>query len=79
MYQSGESGVEKRRLQSVPPVVFHRVVQELDGRCVGRTRWIRWIMYVRVRSACMVDGMSIWEAARVFGLHRDAVRKMLVH
>ncbi len=34
-------------------------------------------LYVRVRRACMVDGMSIREASRVFGLHRDTVRKML--
>ena len=34
-------------------------------------------MYARVRRACMVDGMSTREAARVFGLHRDTVRKML--
>ncbi len=34
-------------------------------------------LYVRVRRACMVDGMSTREAARVFGLHRDTVRKML--
>ena len=27
----------------------------------------------------MVDGMSIWEASGVFGLHRDTVRKMLAH
>ena len=27
----------------------------------------------------MVDGMSIREASRVFGLHRDTVRKMLAH
>ena len=25
----------------------------------------------------MVDGMSIRQASRVFGLHRDTVRKML--
>ena len=30
-----------------------------------------------VRRACMVEGMSTREAARVFGLHRDTVRKML--
>ena len=35
-------------------------------------------LYVRVRRACMVKGMSTREAARVFGLHRDTVRKMLV-
>ena len=34
-------------------------------------------MYARVRRACMVEGMSTREAARVFGLHRDTVRKML--
>ena len=34
-------------------------------------------LYARVRRACMVEGMSTREAARVFGLHRDTVRKML--
>ena len=34
-------------------------------------------MFVSVRRACMVESMSIREAARVFGLHRDTVRKML--
>jgi hypothetical protein len=34
-------------------------------------------MYLRVRGACFVDGMSIREAARMFGLHRETVRKML--
>ena len=36
-------------------------------------------LYLRVRRACMVDGMSIREASGVFGLHRDTVRKMLAH
>ena len=36
-------------------------------------------LYLRVRRACIVDGMSIREASRVFGLHRDTVRKMLAH
>ena len=35
-------------------------------------------LYQRVRRACHVEGMSIREAARVFGLHRDTVRKMLM-
>ena len=35
--------------------------------------------YLRVRRAVMVDGMSIREASRVFGLHRDIVRKMLAY
>ena len=34
-------------------------------------------LYARVRRACMVEGMSTREAARVFGLHQDTVRKML--
>ena len=34
-------------------------------------------VYLRVRRAVMVEGVSIREAARTFGLHRDTVRKML--
>ena len=33
-------------------------------------------VYLRVRRAMLVDGMSMREAARTFGLHRDTVRKM---
>ena len=36
-------------------------------------------LYGRVRRACYVDGMSVREAARFFGLHRDTVRKMLAY
>ena len=36
-------------------------------------------VYLRVRRAVMVEGMSIREAARVFGLHRDTVHKMLAY
>ena len=36
-------------------------------------------VYLRVRRACMVEGMSVREASRVFGLHRDTVRKMLAY
>ena len=36
-------------------------------------------VYVRVRRAGMVEGMSVREASRVFGLHRDTVRKMLAY
>ena len=35
--------------------------------------------YLRVRRAVMVEGSSIREASRVFGLHRDTVRKMLAY
>ena len=34
-------------------------------------------LYARVRRACHVEGLSIRAAARVFGLHRATVRKML--
>ena len=36
-------------------------------------------MYVQVRRACLVEGMSVREASRVFGLHRDTVGKMLAY
>ena len=36
-------------------------------------------VYLWVRRAVMVEGMSIREASRVFGLHRDTVRKMLAY
>ena len=34
-------------------------------------------LYARVRRACMVEGMSTREAARVFGLHRDEVEPII--
>ena len=36
-------------------------------------------VYLRVRRAVMVEGMSVREVSRVFGLHRDTVRKMLAY
>ncbi len=36
-------------------------------------------VYLRVRRAVMVEGMSIRETSQVFGLHRDTVRKMLAY
>ena len=42
-------------------------------------RMYRVDVYLRVRRAVMVKGMSIQEAARVFGLHRDTVRKMVAY
>ena len=42
-------------------------------------RMYRVDVYLRVRRAVMVDGMSLREAARTFGLHRDTVRKMLAY
>ena len=44
-------------------------------------RKVSWMyivdLYFRVRKACLVEGMSVREASRVFDLHRDTVRKML--
>ena len=37
------------------------------------------VVYLRVRRAVMMEGMSIREAARELGLHRDTVRKMLAY
>ena len=42
-------------------------------------RMYRVDVYLRVRRAVMVEGMSIREASGVFGLHRDTVRKMLAY
>ena len=36
-------------------------------------------VYLRIRRAVMVEGMSVRKASRVFGLHRDTVRKMLAY
>jgi transposase len=36
-------------------------------------------LYGRVRRACHVEGLSVREAARVFGLDRKTVRKMLLY
>ena len=36
-------------------------------------------MYARVRRACLAEGMSGRETSRVFGLHREVVRKMLTY
>ena len=36
-------------------------------------------LYARVRRAVMVEGKGLREASRVFGLHRDTVRKMLAY
>jgi helix-turn-helix, Psq domain len=36
-------------------------------------------VYARVRRAIQVDGMSIQQASREFGLARKTIRKMLAH
>ena len=40
---------------------------------------VRVDVYLRVRRAVMVEGKSIREVSREFGLHRDTVRKMLAY
>ncbi len=49
------------------------------GTCWKVWRMYKVELYARVRRACIVEGMSTREAARVYGLHRDTVRKMLKH
>jgi len=36
-------------------------------------------LYRRIRQACHIDGMSIRQAARIFGIHRQTINKMLEH
>lgn len=36
-------------------------------------------VYARVRRACLAEGTSVREASRVFGRHRETVRKMLAY
>ena len=59
----------------MPPAAIHRVVA--DPWMVRRMYSVD--VYLRVRRAVMVEGMSVREASRVFGLHRDTVRKMLAY
>ena len=69
MCHVGGTIVGMRRRDTVPPTAFCKVdYQPLEGE-----------MYVRVRRACLAEGMSVREASRVFGLHRDTVRKILAY
>ena len=48
--------------------------------CLWVVGWMYQVdVYLRVRRAVMVDGMSIREVSRVFGLHRDTVRKIMAY
>ena len=48
--------------------------------CLWVVGWMYQVdVYLRVCRAVMVDGMSIREVSRVFGLHRDTVRKILAY
>ena len=67
--------VGRRRLKIGPSAAIHRFEVELMV-----VRWMyRVDVNLRVRRAVMVEGMSIREASRIFGLHRDTVRKMLAY
>ena len=63
------------RLKTGPSAAIHRLeVEPMNcGMDVSRD------VYLRVRRAVMVEGMSIREASRVFGLYRDTVRKMVAY
>ena len=61
--------------KSYRPLPFVRLIISL-----WKVLWMYYVeLYARVRRACMVEGMSVREASRVFGLHRDTVRKMLAY
>ena len=48
--------------------------------CLWVVGWMYQVdVYLWIRRAVMVDGMSIREVSRVFGLHRDPVRKILAY
>ena len=48
--------------------------------CLWVVGWMYQVdVYLRVRRAVMVDGMSIREVSRVFGLNRDTVRKIVAY
>ena len=45
-----------------------------------KVQWMFHVeMYFQGRRDCLVEGMSVREASRVLGLHRDTVRKMLAN
>ena len=69
----GGLNVGLRRSDTVPSAALYKVDhQPLEGEMDVRSGDV-----LTVARACMVEGMSVREASRVFGLHRDTVRKML--
>ena len=60
---------------------MYRPVPSIGSKsCLWVVGWMYQVdVYLRVRRAVMVDGMSIREVSRVFGLHRDTVRKILAY
>ena len=82
MYRAGGSIAVFGRLKTVPPVAFHRADFEPVEGVMGVTRGD-----VFSGSAGLPGGgdersgglPSVREASRVFGMHRDTVRKMLVN
>ena len=60
---------------------MYRPVPSIGSKsCLWVVGWMYQVdVYLRIRRAVMVDGMSIREVSRVFGLHRDTVRKILAY
>ena len=60
---------------------MYRPVPSIGSKsCLWVVGWMYQVdVYLRVCRAVMVDGMSIREVSRVFGLHRDTVRKILAY
>ena len=60
---------------------MYRPVPSIGSKsCLWVVGWMYQVdVHLRVRRAVMVDGMSIREVSRVFGLHRDTVRKILAY
>ncbi len=55
---------------------FYISTQSTPRLCRRLLRQARMEIYARVRRACLAEGMSVREASRVFGVHRNTVRKM---
>ena len=71
----GGSIVGLRRWETVPPAAFYKVdYQPLEGETDVSSGDVR-----SGAAGLQVEGMSVREASRVFGLHRDTVRKMLAY
>ena len=69
MYRVGGSTGVFGRLKTVPPDAFYST----DFQTVEGAMDVSRGDYYRVRRACLVEGMSVREASRVFDLHRDTM------
>ena len=76
MYRRGGGSAELGRLKSGPRAVFHQVRRNL---LEGMEDVQGGVVRAGAPGPAWWRGMSTREAARVYGLHRDTVRKMLKH